>query len=67
MVTAVGTVIAGSTAAVNAPALSTITKVDSADFTIPADGLYVLAIANSGTLVATSVVSIAAILQTRTV
>lgn len=60
-----GAVTAGSTVAINAPAASAITTGASADFTIPADGNYVLGFATSGAAGANSAAAIAQRLELR--
>lgn len=64
-VAALAAVTAGSTAAINAPAASVVTKVDGADFTCPAAGLYVLAFALSAAIPVNSNVVLFAKLQMR--
>jgi hypothetical protein len=43
-----GTVVAGSTVAINTPSASTATPGTGSDFTTPADGLYALGVVTSG-------------------
>jgi hypothetical protein len=60
-----GGAVAGSTIAVNAPALNTMTTVNSAEFAAPAAALYVLAVSMSATAAAGSTQSFRAQLQLR--
>lgn len=66
-VNTVGAVVAGSTAAVATPALSTRTEADSGDFAAPAAGYYVLGFASSGSLAAFSFVQVKSTLFVRQV
>lgn len=61
------TVVAGSTAAIASPAVSSVVTATSGDFAIPADGPYALGIALSGTPTADSRVAISAYLRIRSV
>lgn len=64
----VGTVVSGSTVAFASTAANTIAQSNSGDFTIPADGLYIFGVANSGkTATLGSQHSLAFQLQTRSV
>lgn len=60
----VGTVVPGSTVVFATPGIGADLEANSGDFTIPADGRYVLAAAVSGAMAANSVVGISAQLQT---
>lgn len=60
-----GTVVSGSTVAFAAPSASTLNTGSSGDFTIPADGHYVLGVVAAGSPAATSCTALAAQLQTR--
>ncbi len=62
-----GAVASGSTIEFNEPAASTITQKEAADFTIPADGAYMLGVVTSGALTNNSVALLSAQLQTRNV
>jgi hypothetical protein len=57
--------IAGSAAAINAPGASTISVGASSDFTIPADGNYVLGFATSGAAAANSAIEVGQRLELR--
>jgi hypothetical protein len=61
----VGTVIAGSTAAVNTPAADSSNNVVGADFAIPAAGHYVLGVVTTAAVAASAHVHISAQLQMR--
>jgi hypothetical protein len=65
LVVTLGTVTAGSTVAFASPAASTKSQGNSGDFTIPADGHYVLGVALSGTQATNSLVGLSVQLQTR--
>ena len=60
-----GSVVAGSTLEFNEPAASTVTQKVNEDFTLPADGVYVLGVVTSGTLTENAAVLLSAQLQTR--
>lgn len=60
-----GTVVAGSTAAIATPALSTQTKVDSTEFACPAAGFYALAVVLDTNMAASSSVAVRASLQVK--
>lgn len=62
-----GTVVSGSTVAINEPAASTISQGNSGDFAIPSDGAYVLGVVVSGTVTAGSYPQFSGQLQTRSV
>lgn len=62
-----GTVIAGSPLEINEPAASTVTQAVGSDFTIPADGAYLLGVVTSATLTTNSWVNLSAQLQVRNV
>lgn len=62
-----GTVASGSTVEINEPAASTVAAAVGSDFTIPADGAYVLGVVTSATLTNNSAVLLSAQLQTRSV
>jgi hypothetical protein len=62
-----GTVVAGSTVAVNAPGATSQNQGNSGDFTSPAAGYYVFAVVNSGAAAAGSLVTVRAVLQARQV
>jgi len=64
---AVGTVVAGSTVTINAPAAAGRTKSDGTDFNFPAAGAYCLAVQPSGAAAANAVVHLIAQLQMRQV
>jgi hypothetical protein len=49
-----GTVVAGSTAAIASPTASTATTATGSDFSLPADGTYALGVVTSGTVGANS-------------
>lgn len=66
-VATIGTVVSGSTAAQNTPSASTAYQVNSGDFTAPAAGWHVLAVALSGSAAANSLEYLVAILQHRQV
>jgi hypothetical protein len=66
-VATLGTVVAGSTIAFNAPAANSQNQGNSGDFTAPAAGYYVLAVVNSGAAAVGSFVSVFATLQFRQV
>lgn len=62
----VGTVVAGSAPAIiTLPALSTTTVSTGADFALPADGLYGLAVVTSAVIATSSLVHVTGILQMR--
>lgn len=58
-----GTVVAGSTAAIASPAAGARNKVDSTVITIPADGVHVLAVVVSGAMAAGSAIALRPQLQ----
>lgn len=60
-----GTVVSGSTVAHASPSASSITQGNSGDFTIPADGQYMVGVVYSGTLVTNALLSQTFQLQTR--
>jgi hypothetical protein len=60
-----GTVVAGSTAAIASPAALSVGTATSGDFALPADGVYVLGLALSGTPAADSRVSLTIRLRVR--
>lgn len=60
-----GTVISGSTVAINEPAASTLVQGNSGDFEVPATGTYMLGVVTSGTLTNNSAVFCSAQLQMR--
>ncbi len=62
-----GSVVSGSTIEFNEPAASTITPKETADFTIPADGLYVVGCVTSAETTANSRTTIAGQVQVRNV
>jgi hypothetical protein len=62
-----GTVVTSSTVEINEPAASTVTRAVNSDFTIPADGAYVLGFVTSAKLTANSNTRLSAQLQTRNV
>ena len=62
-----GTVVTGSTVAVNAPAATTASQGNSGDFTAPAAGWYVFGVVNSGAAAAGSSLVVTAALQARQV
>lgn len=62
-----GTVVSGSTLEFNEPTASTVTSKETADFTIPADGAYMLGVVTSATLTNNSFVICSGQLQTRSV
>ncbi len=62
-----GTVVPGSTVEFNEPAASTPSAGSSGDFTIPADGAYVLGVVTSATLTNNAVALMSGLLQTRSV
>jgi hypothetical protein len=62
-----GTVVSGSTVEFNEPAASTLTQGNSGDFTIPADGAYVIGLVTSAELTAKSAIVVNGQLQTRSV
>jgi hypothetical protein len=61
----VGSVVAGSTAALTTPAASTVTQNNSGDFTVPSAGPFLFAWSQSGSAAAGSLIKIAAQLQVR--
>jgi hypothetical protein len=62
----IGTVVTGSTVAIASPSASTATRgTPTADFTVPADGVYSLGVVTSGTIANNSLVFLAAQLQVR--
>jgi hypothetical protein len=60
-----GTVVAGSTVAINTPAADSNNNVVSADFAIPAAGFYVMGFVSSAAVAASSHIHIGAVLQQR--
>lgn len=62
-----GTVVPGSTVVLNEPAASTVSQGNSGDFTIPADGAYVLGVVTDATMTTNSSALLSAQLQTRSV
>lgn len=60
-----GTVVTGSTVALNTPSASTVNQGNSGDFTIPADGPYALGFVSSGTLANNAACFVYGHLQTR--
>lgn len=62
-----GTVVAGSTVAINEPAASSITSGVGSDFEVPVDGAYLLGVETSGTLTNNSRVMLSSQLQTHSV
>lgn len=60
-----GTVVAGSTAAVNAPAADSNNNIVGADFAIPAAGFYVIGFVSTAAVAASSHLHICAVLQQR--
>lgn len=58
-----GTVVASSTALYTGPAADNFTSVNSASFTLPADGFYTLGVITTGTIAASSLVWLYADLQ----
>lgn len=60
-----GTVIAGSTVAVNAPAADSQNTFQSADFALPAAGFYVIGFVSTANVAASSHLHISALLQRR--
>lgn len=61
-----GTVVSSSTLAIASPSASTVTRgTPTADFTVPADGVYCLGVVTSGTIANNSFVSCHAYLQSR--
>lgn len=60
-----GTVVAGSTIAINTPAADSHNQVVSAEFDKPADGFYVLGFVSTATVAASSLLHICAQLQLR--
>lgn len=67
LVITLGTVVSGSTVEINEPAASTVSQANSGDFTIPADGAYVLGVVSGATLTNNSMTILATQLQTRSV
>lgn len=63
----VGTVVSGSTVALNTPSASAIAQGNSGDLTIPSDGAYILGVVTSGTIANNSAVALQAHLQARSV
>lgn len=64
---AVGTVISGSTATINAPGASALSTTVTSDFNFPAAGAYVLAVQPSGAAAASAVVHLIGQLEMRQV
>lgn len=62
-----GAVVPGSTVEFNEPAASTITPKEAADFTVPADGAYVMGVVTSGALTNNNLSLLNAQLQVRNV
>lgn len=67
LVVTLGSVVSGSTVEFNEPAASTITSKESGDFTIPADGAYILGAVTSAKLTASAATKASLQLQTRSV
>jgi hypothetical protein len=62
-----GTVVAGSTVAVSAPAADTVTLGVGSDFDLPANGAYVVAVVTSAQMATDSMGAVQAQLQVRNV
>jgi hypothetical protein len=62
-----GTVVSGSTVAINTPPASTVTAGVASAITIPSDGTYMLGVATNASIALNSLVMVAAQLQTRNV
>jgi hypothetical protein len=61
----IGAAVAGSTAAINTPAVDSMNQANSADFAIPANGYYVLGVVTTATVAASSHLHLSAFLQMR--
>lgn len=61
----VGSVVSGSTAAINTPVADAATSAASSDFTLPSDGAYLLGVVTSGTIANNALCSVHAQLQVR--
>lgn len=61
----IGAAVAGSGIALNTPAADSLQRFNGADFTIPADGMYCLAVTTTGTIAASSHVAATGFLMMR--